>query len=182
MIFKKGTILLPAFLSFLCLSIGCEKNGQECMEPTSVLARVSFITKNKILVDSLIDSILVSVPSFRYGDTTFKSPVAYTIQKAQNVIVYGNIQNSFIGLPLDPEIKQIHYVLQYDTLNPLTDTISYFYDSKVHFLSNACGYTYYYHLNKLEYTQHVLDSAVIKLPEVTKKASDRQVELYFFNY
>lgn len=172
-------------LSALCLLAlsfnSCEKDTPDCFEPTSVLSRVSFVIKDSVHVDTLIDSVYVDTTFVQYRDTLFKSPVMLSLNMPQNLMVYGNSVNNFMGFPLNPDSGRIVYALRYDTTRALQDTLTYFYHSSVHFISNACGFTHFYHIDSVQTTRNLIDSFSVNEPNVTDKASDRHVTLYFFN-
>lgn len=159
----------------------CEKDTPDCFQPSSVLSRVSFVIKDSVHVDTLIDSVYVDTTIVRYRDTLFKSPVMVSLNMPQNLIVYGAPVNNYVGFPFNPDSGRILYALQYDSTRALRDTLTYFYHSSVHFISNACGFTHFYHIDSMEATRHLIDSFAINERDVTDKASDRHVTLYFFN-
>ncbi|HET8574402.1 MAG TPA: DUF6452 family protein [Edaphocola sp.] len=179
--FCKYFIGLPV-LFLLGLSFNsCEKDTPDCFEPSSVLTRARFVIKDSVHVDTLIDSVYVDTTIVQYRDTLFKSPVMVSLNMPQNLIVYGTPVNNYMGFPFNPDSGRILYALQYDTTRALRDTLTYFYHSSVHFISNACGFTHFYHIDSMEATRHLIDSFTINERDVTDKASDRHVTLYFFN-
>lgn len=176
--YRTGLWLLLAFFSFLP---ACEKEEPDCFEPNLVLTRLAFIARDSIYVDSLIDSVYVDTTIVRYRDTFFKSPVLISLDMPQNIMIYGSQYNNYIGAPLNPDSGSIRYALLYDTTSATSDTLTYFYHSSIHFISNACGFTHYFHIDSIWATRHLIDSVALKIADVTDKASDRHVNLYFFN-
>lgn len=169
-------------LLFMGLSFNaCEKDTPDCFEPTSVLSRLSFVIKDSIHVDTLIDSVYVDTSIVKFRDTLFKSPVMMSLNMPQNLMVYGSSMSNFMGFPFNPDSGRMVYALQYDTTRALRDTLTYFYHSSVHFISNACGFTHFYHIDSVQTTRNLIDSFIVNEREVTDKASDRHVTLYFFN-
>ncbi len=59
------------------------------------------------------------------------------------------------------------------------DTLWIHYDRRLHFISNACGYTYHYSLKDLQFTRHQWDSVVIGDPEVTDNVNTEHVKIYY---
>lgn len=177
--FRSGLLFVIAFLFFLP---SCEKKEPDCFEPNLVLTRIAFTSKDSIHVDSLIDSVYVDTTFVQYKDTFFKSPVLISIGMPQNIMIFGSQYNNFIGAPFNPDYGHIKYALIYDTTQAASDTISYFYHSSVHFISNACGFTNFYHIDSVQATKHILDSVAINKRDVTDNASDRHVTLYFYNH
>lgn len=176
--YKSGLLFTFAFL--FCLT-ACEKKEPDCFEPTTVLTRIAFTVKDSIHVDSLIDSVYVDTTFVQYKDTFFKSPTLISIGMPQNIIIFGSQYNNYIGAPLNPGSGHIRYALIYDTTQVVSDTLTYFYHSSVHFISNACGFTNFYHIDSVQATKHLLDSFSINKRDITDNASDRHVTLYFYN-
>lgn len=176
--YKTGICLLFAFFFFLP---ACEKEKPDCFEPNLVLTRVAFIAKDSLHVDSVIDSVYVDTTIVRYRDTFFKSPALISIDMPKNVMVYGNQYNNYIGAPLNPDSGSIRYALLYDTTSTLSDTLTYFYHSSIHFISNTCGFTHFFHIDSIHATRHQIDSVQLAIRDVSDKAADRHIKLYFFN-
>lgn len=59
------------------------------------------------------------------------------------------------------------------------DTIEFHYQRRLHFISDACGYTYYYQLTGVDYTRHQLDSVRIMEDQVTDNVNLEHVKIYF---
>ena len=68
---------------------------------------------------------------------------------------------------------------QIDTTKNTYDTLVFYYTRSLHFVSVACGYTYYYNLNKITATYHDLDSVAIKDPSINDNATIEHVKLYY---
>lgn len=60
----------------------------------------------------------------------------------------------------------------------LVDTIALFYDSDPYFASVECGVIYKYHINRLAYTTHLIDSVVITDSLITNTDVER-IRIYF---
>ncbi len=78
----------------------------------------------------------------------------------------------------------MRYRLVFDTSQVNTaDTVTFYYTSSVHFISNSCGYTNYYNLDSVHSTKNVLDSISVVNPAVTNNQTlqAKHVLLYFSN-
>lgn len=159
----------------------CEKDEPECFESNLILSRVSFIGKNLMRMDTLIDSVFVDTTITVYRDTLFKSPILYSFNQDVNVQVIGSPYLNYMGLPLNPDEKSIRYALVYDTTRSLADTLTYFYQTSVHFISNDCGFTHFYRIDSIQTTKHLIDSVTINERKVGDNAADRHIHLYYFN-
>lgn len=72
------------------------------------------------------------------------------------------------------------YVLQPDTSIATVDTITFYYDRQLQFLSNACGYTYYFNLKSISTTFHNIDSVKLNNTEVNSDANTAEhVQIFF---
>lgn len=180
-ILQNRCLVILALLLLAMSFTACEKQEPDCFQNKQVFTWMAFTEKKLVRVDSMIDSVLVDTTVVRYKDTLFKSPVLISIGMANNIRVIGSQYNNFIGAPLNPDTHSLRYALVYDTTKSMSDTITYFYNSSVHFISNACGFTNFYHIDSVRTTKHLIDSVVLKERDVTDKASDRHLILYFFH-
>ncbi|SRR5690554_671431 len=176
---------MKRILTFLIIPIAvfvfqsCEKDEPDCYEPISILTRNGFVIKEVVEIDSVRDDILVDTTIITYRDTGLLQPIIYSIDLDPNVIIYGEEGVTMMGVPLDPRREQLSFVLQADTLEDIRDTLTYFYQSSNHFISNACGFTNYFLLDSVRSTFHSLDSIALISNEVTS-GNERHLLLYFF--
>lgn len=177
---KKIIVLLPLFFLLLFSAVSCEKSGPECYEPISILTRNAFVIKQIQRIDTFLnDSTQLDTTIISYRDTALSSPVMFSIGLPPNIIVYGSKNATQIGVPLKPNTGSIQYVLQYDTALAVYDTFTYFYQTKNHFISNACGYTNNFYIDSIQWSSHVVDSVAILKREIVS-GNDKQILLYFF--
>jgi hypothetical protein len=59
------------------------------------------------------------------------------------------------------------------------DTISFVYERKLKFISNACGYSHDYLIKEVISTNRNLDSVRVSNHSVTTKAGIENVKIYF---
>lgn len=171
-----GTLLLLAGIA-LCW-ISCETAGQQCYVPVSVTVRNNF----KVYWDSLYaipDAIVNGDTTFVYEwrvdtrDTLFAAPQLQVIGEDSAFLITGAENATAIQALLNPARDSIRYAFgpnaTIDTL-AYTDTITFYYTANVHFISNACGYTYYYTLQQIKSTNHYIDSISLINNSVTQEA------------
>ena len=73
-------------------------------------------------------------------------------------LLYDNVPIAIVKLPLDPSSGSQEFVIRQGHLN---DTITISYSSEAKFLSNACGYTFYYSISGIVSTNNSIDNILI---------------------
>lgn len=178
-ILNRSFIPLILILSFM----SCTQERQPCAQPTimSVILgchQVLQDTGNNIpvVVDSLLpDPILISIDSagqlvkFAYNSSGINSLTVHMSSLADSCswFLYTNSDSVAGTIP---------------------DTINFYYDKELHFLSNACGYTYFYNLKKvtstsyLNNTLHAIDSVELVNTSVTTNVNTEHVKIFFHRH
>jgi len=154
------------FIILLVLSFGfysCEQERDPCLEPTSVSLRVHSLHH---LPDGTITDTLLPDPAWLVADS-FKG-----WKFSQN--------SSQFALSLSPLADSCRLVIQPDTASMALDTLTFYYSRSLQFLSNACGYTYFFNLERIIHTQHLIESVVIKNPDVNSNVNTPEhVQIFF---
>ena len=86
------------------------------------------------------------------------------------------------AVPLSPQADSCRYVLQSDTAAaaPLLDTLTFYYSRQPQFLSNACGYTYFFKLDTVTSTGNALDSVRLSgTLDVTNEADAEHIRIFY---
>jgi len=90
---------------------------------------------------------------------------------------------STLSFPFNPEKQSIRYSFRADTTGTQYDTLTFFYTPTPHFVNNNCGYTFYYNLDSVRSTNHMVDSSYIINPSLTddntNKTRSTNVIFYF---
>jgi hypothetical protein len=86
---------------------------------------------------------------------------------------------SKFDLVLSPLRDTSLWTLQADSSFSPVDTITFIYERKLKFISNACGYSHDYMLREVRSTHRNLDSVRIVNNAVTTKAGTENVKIYF---
>ncbi|MES2479277.1 MAG: DUF6452 family protein [Bacteroidota bacterium] len=86
---------------------------------------------------------------------------------------------SKFDLVLSPLRDTSLWTLQADSSFSPIDTITFIYERKLKFISNACGYSHDYTLKEVRSTNRNLDSVRIVNHAVTTKAGTENVKIYF---
>jgi len=165
----------------LCLAgiLSCEKDGPECYVPLLVRTGNAFIITDTqyIQVDTMPqrDSLI-----YVYRDSVMRNAQMKILIDTPAYIVTGTEQNgNLMHIALNPLKDSTRYAFRADTASSIWDTITYYYTPVSHFVSNSCGYTFYYTLNGVKTTKHILDSAAVPQANVTTDITTRHVQLYF---
>jgi Family of unknown function (DUF6452) len=138
------------------------KHNNLCIEPKIVRLSVSFVQPDtaKIFKDTIL----------RNANVIFGKPINYLV----NINKTGRFQ-----MPLSQSEDSVLFFFQADSLNimPETiDTISLKYVRKISFISSACGYETFFSLRNVNYTKHVIDSAMIINAEVNNNVKSEHLQ------
>ncbi len=152
-------ILLSSFWA------ACDKERDPCLQPKTVSIRIGTYQPADTGV-TVIDSLLPH-PIWTAVDDTFKS-ILFPEKTAKFSLLLSTISDS------------CQYIMQPDSAILSFDTITFYYARKLQFLSNACGYSYFFLLNDIKYTQNNIDSLIINNPDVNSSANTPEhVQIYF---
>lgn len=163
------TIIIVLISVFFTAS--CEQVRNPCFEPT--INGMRFQTYQAYEGDTGI----VIADSFL--------PSARLVVLDSNILFSQEGRNNLIGIWLSSKADSTRYTLLPDTNKPFingypaTDTITFYYQRKLHFISQACGYTYYYNLYDIKSTTNSLDSIVINNGSVTNDVNVQHVKIYY---
>lgn len=149
---------------FCCLFfiVACQTQRDPCLIPTDVNMRVRSMKK---LTDSTsTDSVLVNLNLTAVDNDTLK----YLYLGAKNI-------SSFF-VRLSPKTDSCLYLLQPDSSINSLDTIHFYYGRQLKFLSNACGYTYFFTIDSVHFTQHNIDTIRIVNRDVTTDVNTNPLE------
>ncbi len=114
-------------------------------------------------------------------DTLLPFPLARPLSNLQQQYVYGGLRRiGRFSLPLDQTADSCRWSLQPDTAaGALVDTMTFYYARQLRFLSNACGYTTFYELRRVNTTTHAIDSVVLQSPSITTDVSVENLRIYY---
>jgi|GEM_PF-439945 len=180
---------LKAALAILACAAGlasCESAGQQCYTPINISVQNSFFLSWPDSLkepDGVVngDTVYIYIPVTELEDTALASPQLKVIGEDS---VYLSVLAGARSLRclLNPAKDSIRYSFgvnsEVDTL-AFTDTITYYYTPSVHFISNSCGYTYYYELTGVKSTYHEIDSIAIANRAVTQDLNTSHVRIIF---
>ena len=166
---KTGNILaLCGLLLLLLLWAGCKKGDdrQPCAQPQTVTLRAHCYK----IVDTVVSDSVLNYPVLIPVNP--QTPVRYTTSS----------RTSILSMYLSSLSDTCRWIVQPDSANTnIRDTLTFVYSRRLQFISNTCGYTYYYSLKNVftRPNSPVIDSVNILVPEVTNDANVQHVRLYF---
>lgn len=146
---RSSLVLLATLPVAMSLFSACEQQRDPCLQPTTAYLRARTLLPATGATRS--DSLL---PSARW--------IAID---AQAVLLFPP-RTSLFRLTLNPNADSTRFILQPDSASLSVDTVILFYDRSLQFLSNACGYTYFYAIRNVTHTQYNIDSVRINNDEV----------------
>jgi len=160
----KNTYLFPILCVLIIASaMACRQERQPCLIPKT--ANMVLDTKHRASDTSTVftDSLLSRSVFFSLTRTGSKGTL------------YAGPQASF-NLSLSPDTSFCQWALRADSngmalaANPF-DTISFYYQRNRQFLSNACGFTYFFSLDSVHTTHRMIDSVRIVNYSVTNNVN-----------
>ncbi len=87
-------------------------------------------------------------------------------------------QQSNFTISLSPDSTVCQWLFTTDSLRQPFDTLTFFYERKLQFISNACGLTYFYTLDSLHTTHFNIDSAQIINTSVTNNVNTKHLQIF----
>lgn len=187
MLLKPGReirFLLILLCGFFAL-VSCETKGPDCFEPILVTVSNSFqrVDTQRVFYYIPPDTItLMDSLRFVAKDSIMPRSEVKVLDFSTPFTVLGTEPGSAImRIALNPAADSIRYTFRADNTdtNSVMDTITFYYLPKVHFISNNCGYNYYYTINNVVSTKKLFDSLRIINNNVTNDVSVKNVQFYF---
>lgn len=148
-------------------AIGCQKEERDpCLQPRTALVRAH---------------------AYRHEDTgtairdTFLSnPLLLPLTGGSTQYYFGGVKRiAILNFSLSDVADSSRWIIRPDSAVALEDTLTFYYDRQLRFLSNACGYTNYYNIRRVAATRHVLDSAIVARQDVTSDVNVDHLRLYY---
>ncbi len=156
---------LPVILLLLCL-IGCMACSQQrlpCLNPVTASLIVNTVHMKTDTSSAPVDSSLPKAAfyplSTEKNDTSRYQP------------------SSLFTLTLSPDTSFCQWIYSADATQPF-DTLSFFYRRRLEFISNACGFTYYFDLDSVRTTHWHTDSVDILNTSVNDNVNTKHLQIY----
>lgn len=168
---KPGYKLLLAVISACALAqAACDTERDPCLEPVTVALTMHTYrradTGTTIIDTSFANALFAPLDSEK------------VVYQVKSVPVY--------RITLSPVADSCRWYLQPDSAQRRKrDTLTFFYRRRLQFLSNACGYTYYYSVDSVRSTVrafadtvHAIDSVRLANGDVNGKADVTHLKIY----
>jgi hypothetical protein len=164
MIKATGNYAVIAVALWCVMAVACKQERQPCLTPKIVSLRVKsmhYIPNVALPADSA-PPVSIFFP-LTAANTTGK---LYTAQSAYT-------------LSLSPAADSAVWEYVTDTsYNTPSDTLTFHYQRNRQFLSNACGYAYYYYIDSIKITNHNIDSVRITDANVTNNVNTSHLRIF----
>ena len=164
---KDDRLFISVLLSCIIINLmACTTERNPCLEPTLAKLNVGCYQYN--------------VDSKTYVDTLLPNSnfVSLDIDSAKYWYWGADKLNKF-AIVLSPLRDTTRWTLQVDSGFSKMDTLTFIYERKLKFYSNACGYGYDYRILNVLSTFQNLDSVRIFNADVSTKAGIENVKVYF---
>jgi predicted nucleic-acid-binding Zn-ribbon protein len=160
----------------LAMSMACTQQKPPCLQPTIASLNIECV---HFPTDTSTTTVDTALPAGAFGAlpggnvvkvTTFPRSALFTISLASdsNACSWVFSTDSMYTFPADTLAAGVQ---PYDTLR-------FQYQRNLNFLSNACGYTYFYTLTSVTTTHHLIDSIVVANNSVTNNVNTRQLKIF----
>lgn len=157
-ILKSGVVLL------LMPLLACSTQNLPCYEPVTPYVNIQCAQKD---ANATVD---FNLPNANWS--------CIDIDSAKKWYLGIKATNKF-SIILKPLIDTCRWVIQADSAISPLDTISFIYQSNLHFYSNACGYGYDFTLKDIKFTRNTIDSIAIINTSVSTKANNENIKIFF---
>lgn len=148
--YLRSSLVLTAMVPVaMVLFPACEQQRDPCLQPTTAYLRAR--TLRPATVATRTDSLL---------------PAARWIAIDAQAVLLFPPRTARFSLTLNPNADSTRFILQPDSASLSIDTVTFFYNRSLQFLSNACGYTYFYTMRNVTHTRYNIDSVRINNDEV----------------
>lgn len=158
---------ISVFILLLCVIVtfqSCESIEDPCLEPKTV----SLTFKTYVPADTGSAGVLVNLPNAVVG-------LVDTI----GIMADGVEGNTFTSLLSTIADSARIYVWPDSVITTPIDTITFYYERQLQFISTACGYTYFYSLKDIITTNYNIDSVRIIDTEVNTDANAEHVQIFY---
>jgi hypothetical protein len=166
----KRRILLFSTVIMCLLYAACKQERDPCLQPVTVAAKLGTYKATEtdtgiVTGDSLLPAATIAV---------LDSPMAFAYG-AQGI-------SKFTNIILSPYTDSTRIFIQPDSARKSSldrDTVTFYYNRQLHFISNACGYTHYFSIYDVKSTNYNIDSVKLMNGSVSNDANIENVKIYY---
>ena len=163
----RSLVLLLAIGISLLLVQSCSKEERDpCLQPITTVLRARTIHP-------------ADTGSAR-PDTSLPNPQLRPLTGLSPQFVYGGLKRqSRFTFTLSNVADSSRWVLRPDSAVAFEDTLTFYYQRQLRFLSNSCGYTNFYNLERVTTTRNAIDSVFILRADITTDANVENLRILF---
>ncbi len=161
--------LLLCFILLCVFFVSCTQTSNPCLSPTNAQLKMHslhFTTDTSTIpADTILPSAVLVATNTKGQSEAYFYPATTSL-------------SAFLSTTSD----STNWLITADTSKVNTlgyDTLSFYYQRQLHFISNACGYTYFFNLTNVKTTKHNIDSVIIENTSVTTNANTENLKIYF---
>lgn len=164
---RSRLLFFSALLIITAIEQSCSKEEREpCLQPRTMvlLARTyHHADTGRAITDSLLPN-----------------PVLRPLTGGLTQYYFGGVKRlKQFTFSLSNVADSSRWVLRPDSAYAIEDTLTFYYQRQLHFLSNSCGYTNFYNLQSVQTSRHAIDSAIINRPDITTDANVINIKIYY---
>lgn len=161
----KRTVYISALLILVSFAIqSCERIDDPCLEPRTV----SLTFKTYVPADTGSAGVMVNLPKAVVGLVDTPAIMADGIEASTFTTLLSTIADS----------ARV-YIWPDSVATTPKDTLTFYYERKLEYISASCGYTYFYSISDVKTTNNNIDSVVIVNREVNTDANAEHVKIFY---
>ena len=145
--------------------LACTQERSPCLTPKIASLSIESLHKLTDTATVFTDTALPAAVFAPITNTKNNTGTIYTLQ-------------STFTISLSPDSTVCQWLFTTDSLKNPFDTLTFYYQRKLQFISNACGLTYFYNLDSLHTTHNIIDSAHIINASVTNNVNTKHLQIF----
>ncbi|MCG8412392.1 MAG: DUF6452 family protein [Bacteroidales bacterium] len=145
--------------SISIIAISCSDDS--CNRDVESLLQIDFhVTNDTLKKDKFLDSLSIYFPSW-----------------SDSIHIANSSSDSSLFATFSPNMKSVQMIFTSPT-DTLIDTVTFYYQNEVIFLSPECGFVVDYQIDSLSNTNNIIDSISISNNKITTE-NDGLVEVFY---
>jgi len=164
--YKSNSVIIMVLA--LCVVFGvasCTQEREPCYTPTIASLNIECVHYTSDTATTVLDTAL---PKAIFGALT---------NNGVKAVIYPQTANFTISL--SSVANSCQWIMSTDSVAYPFDTLSFFYQRKLQFLSNACGFAYFYSIDSVHFTHNQdIDSIQITNTSVTNNVNTKHLKIF----
>ncbi len=147
----------------------------------AILIISSSCTENDLCLSgqSNIQAGLYSGSSGVAKDTSLNGFYLWGLNAPNDSILIDSVKTKSMHMPVDINIDSSKFVIREKAIaSDLNDTLIFYYQRQLSYVSGECGFTYNLNLDSVKYTNNFVDSVVIDYASVLYNENLENVKIY----